>query len=596
LAAEEEFSVFAGLCDKVASTSSKNSKVQLMASYLGQLDGKSLQAAVLFLSGSVFPKGSGAALNIGFGLIMRSLADVTRLDPAEIQKIYMEHGDLGALAEYAVGRKEQNPLIKEQLKISQLHSQLKKMATVSGPGAAETKRRILTGLLISCSPLEAKYLTKIAGGEMRIGAVEGLVEVAISKAFGRELGQVRQAMLLLGDISEVALLAKQGRLSDAEMRPLVPLSFMLADVMFSAEEIAEYYKKPLVCESKYDGIRAQLHRAGSQVKLFSRKLDDITASFPEIAKAAAGQSIQAKVVGGDDDDNDNIILDGELMAYRDGRPLHFQELQKRLRRKEVTEQAMREIPVIYVPYDILYLGKSSVIGLPLSERKRLLSGLALEEPLMDFGYSMVTTAGQIAAAFDASKKAGHEGLVLKDPESMYHPGKRGRYWAKLKTELDTIDAVIVAAEYGHGKRAGTLSDYTFAVRDSSGGDDDDNSGDSDDGGGRAGGGGGEGGRTGRLLTIGKAYSGLTDREIEEMTRRLLSIVTSDRGYRLEVRPEIVLEVAFDSIQKSERHDSGYALRFPRIKYIRQDKTAGDIDTIDKVRRIYENQFHVKAEG
>ena len=546
----DEFSVFVDLCEKLASTRSKNAKVEVIAKYLSQLDDRALQAAVLFLSGSVFPKGSGMSLNIGYSLIMQSLSDVTRLRPEEIQKIYLQHGDLGALAEFAVARKEQSPLVQQSLLLPELHEQLKKFASISGQGSADTRRSILTGLLINCTPLEAKYLVKIASGEMRIGVVEGLVEVALSAAFGRDIKQLRQALLLLGDVAEVTLLAKKDRLSEAKMRPLVSLSFMLADVMFSAEEIATYYGKPLICESKYDGIRAQLHKRGQQVKIFSRKLDDITAAFPEIAVTA--QVIQA-----------DAILDGELMAYRNGKPLHFQELQKRLRRKEVTEGMKSAVPVIYVPYDVLYLDRP-VIDLPLSERKQLLSALGFKDPVVDFGYSIVSSAEQIASAFDKSREAGHEGLLVKEPESLYHPGKRGRHWAKLKRELDTIDAVIVAAEYGHGKRAGTLSDYTFAVLD---GD--------------------------QLRTIGKAYSGLTDKEIEEMTRRLLSIVAEDHGYRLAVRPEIVLEVAFDSIQKSDRHDSGFALRFPRIKYVRQDKTLRDIDTIDKVRKIFENQAHVR---
>jgi DNA ligase-1 len=549
--APERFSEFVDLCEKLAKTPGKNVKVELVASYVAQLDDRSLQAAVLFLSGSVFPKGSGASLNVGYSLIMRSLADVTRLQPGEIQKIYLKHGDLGALAEYAVAKKEQYALVKHELLLPDLHAQLKKIAQATGPGAAESKKRMLAGLLISCSPAEAKYLVKIASGEMRIGVVEGIVELAIAAAFRREPGQVRQAMLLLGDVSEVAILAKEDRLSDAAMKPLVPPSFMLADVMFTAEEIATYYSKPLICEFKYDGIRAQLHKAGGRVKIFSRKLDDITASFPEIAEAALAI-------------RNDVVLDGELMAYRNGKPRHFQELQKRLRRKAVTGELRKEVPVIYVPYDVLYFDRP-VLDLPISERKRLLSAIELKEPLVSFGHTLVESAEEINRAFDASRKAGHEGLVLKVPESSYHPGKRGRHWAKLKRELDTIDAVIVAAEYGHGKRAGTLSDYTFAVQDD-----------------------------GELRTIGKAYSGLTDSEIAEMTLKLRTMVVKDSGYRLEVRPEIVLEVAFDSIQKSDRHDSGFALRFPRIKYIRSDKTVNDIDTMDKVRMIYENQAHVKA--
>jgi DNA ligase 1 len=331
---------------------------------------------------------------------------------------------------------------------------------------------------------------------------------------------------------------------------------MLADVMFSAEEIAQYYNKPLICEFKYDDMRVQLHKFSGKVRMFSRNLEDVTNSFPEIASAVALLPAE-------------FILDGEVLAYREGRPLHFQELQKRLRRKAVTDHLIGEIPLVYIPYDILYLDGQPLIGRPLTERKELLSQIRFKEPIIDLGYRVVSTAQEIACAFKESKDAGHEGLVVKELESQYHPGKRGRHWTKLKHELDTIDAVIVIAEYGHGKRAGTLSDYTFAVKDDH------------DGG-------------GSLKTIGKAYSGLTDAEIAMMTDKLRSITVRDEGYRLVVRPEIVLEVAFDSIQKSDRHDSGFALRFPRIKYIRTDKTVSDIDTMEKVHRIYERQSYVKS--
>lgn len=551
------FSEFSTLCEKVRLTSSKNAKVAIIAEYLAKLDDLSLPAAVLFLSGAVFPKGSGLALNVGFNTIMQSLSEIARLEPEEIQEIYLKHGDMGALAEHAVSKKQWSPLVPQrQLLLPDLHDQLRKIADASGPRSAEAKKKILTGLLINCSPLEARYLVKIATGELRVGAVEGLVELAVGKAFGHDAQSVRQAMLLSGDIAQVALLAKKDALATAIMKPLAPLSFMLADVMFSAEEIAQYYGgKQMICEFKYDGIRMQLHKFGGQARMFSRKLEDVTGSFPEIADAAA--LLQH-----------DFILDGEVLAYKNDRPLHFQELQKRLRRKAVTEQLKSEIPVIYAPYDVMYVDGQQVIDRPLIERKSLLSQIKFKVPIIDLGYRVVSSAQEIADAFVESRKLGHEGLVIKEPESQYHPGKRGRHWVKLKRELDTIDAVVVIAEYGHGKRAGMLSDYTFAVQDD------------DDG--------------GELKAIGKAYSGLADDEIAELTARLRSIAVKDEGYRLLVRPEIVLEVAFDSIQKSDRHDSGYALRFPRIKYIRADKTVSDIDTLDKVRRIYESQTHVKS--
>jgi DNA ligase 1 len=556
-----EFSHFVAVCEKIRQDASKNAKVAAIAEYLLQLgndehNDTSLAAGVLFMSGAIFPKGFGLALNVGFNTIMRSLSEIGRLEPEEIQKIYLKHGDMGALAEHVVSKRQQSPLVAQQLLLLDLHDQLRKIADATGSGAAGARRKVLSGLLMNCSPLEAKYLIKIVTGEMRVGVVEGLVELAIAKAFGRDLHAVRQAMLLLGDIAQVALLARKDALSTAKMKPLTPLSFMLADVMFSAEEIAQYYNKPLICEFKYDGIRVQLHKFSGKVRMFSRKLEDVTNSFPEIASAVALLPAE-------------FILDGEVLAYREGRPLHFRELQKRLRRKAVTDHLINEIPLVYIPYDILYLDGQPLIDRPLTERKDLLSRLRFKEPLIDLGYRVVSTAQEIANAFKQSRDAGHEGLMIKEPESQYHPGKRGKHWTKLKHEFDTIDAVIIIAEYGHGKRAGTLSDYTFAVKD-----------DQDDG--------------SSLRTIGKAYSGLTDAEISKMTDKLRSITVRDEGYRLVVMPEIVIEVAFDSIQKSDRHDSGFALRFPRIKHIRTDKTISDIDTMEKVHRIYERQSYVKS--
>src|SRR5919107_5133124 len=349
-----EFSHFVDICEKVRQTASKNAKVATIAEYLVKLKGQdgggdtSLAVAALFMSGAIFPKGSGLTLNVGFNTIMRSLSEIARLEPEEIQKIYLKHGDMGALAEYVVSKRQQSPLMAQQLLLPDLYDQLRKIADAAGPGSSEAKRKILTGLLMNSSPLEAKYLIKIAGGELRVGVVEGLVELAIAKAFRRDVKAIRQAMLLSGDIAQVALLAKKDALSTAIMKPLVPLSFMLADVMFSAEEIEQYYNKPLICEFKYDGIRVQLHRFGGNVKMFSRKLEDVASSFPEIISAVS--SIPSE-----------FILDGELLAYRADRPLHFQELQKRLRRKAVTDRLMAEIPVVYVPYDIMYLNGQSLI-------------------------------------------------------------------------------------------------------------------------------------------------------------------------------------------------------------------------------------------
>ena len=567
------FSHFVDTCEKIRATNSKNMKVNILSDYLYSLndDEESLPIAVLFFSGRIFPQGSKFVMNIGYSTVIQVLSEIATLDSNQIQKIYLQHGDMGAISEYAVSKKNMISLFQQQpLTLSSIYVRFKKIADTIGSGSSKDKKNILKGLLIDSSPLEAKYLIKIINGELRIGLTEALVEIAISKVFRQDLKDLRNAMLVSGDISKVVLLAKRNLLHTTLIEPLTPISYMLADVMFAAEEIINYYQKPLICEFKYDGIRAQMHKSGQQIRLFSRKLSDITNAFPELASAAWDTKLLSSKSLSEIED---FILDGEVMAFQNGKPLHFQELQKRIHKKNLTERIMAETPLVYVVFDIMYLNGKSLIKKSIKERKQILSNMSFKEPIVSSIYKLVNSEEDIIAMFEKSRDIGHEGLVLKDPDSHYHPGKRGKYWVKLKKELDTIDAVIVIAEYGHGKRAGVLSDYTFAVRDD---EKDNNNGVS------------------KLRTIGKAYSGLTDEEIHQITKRLKSIMIKDEGIRIMVKPEIVLEVAFDSIQKSNRHNSGFALRFPRIKNIREDKSVSDIDSLQKVKQIYEKQTYIMS--
>src|SRR5215211_5493819 len=577
----DHFSLLVETCEKIKSITKKNEKIEIISAYIANLDDEtSLFIAVLFLSGRVFPAGSNLTLNIGFTTIMQSLSEIALLDIKDIQNIHLKYGDIGAIAEYAVSKKYVISLFNQQdkLDLSYLYHQFKKIATITGSGSNRNKKNILKGLLIACSPLESKYLIKIITGEMRIGSVESLMEVAISRAFDKELKLIREAMLISGDISQVAVLAKKNLLHNAIMKPFVPVSFMLADVMFSAEEIINYYNKPLICEYKYDGIRLQLHKFNKEVRLFSRNLVEITYAFPELVKAAIETTIETTntMLSNQVD----FIVDGELIAFKNGKPLHFQELQKRLRRKNVTNSIQTEVPIYYFIYDIMYFKNYQVLKKSLFDRKDILSSISFKEPIINSSYKIVESIEKVIAIFNESKDNGYEGLVVKDPLSQYHPGKRGRYWMKLKKELDTIDVVIVIAEYGHGKRAGVLSDYTFAVIDEEINNNNNYNNNFYE-------------KNSRLKTIGKAYSGLTDKEIDEMTKKLREITLEDKGNIIRVKPEIVLEVAFDTIQKSDRHNSGFALRFPRIKNIRIDKGIKDIDTLEKVKQIYKNQVYVK---
>lgn len=597
------FSALVEACESIRSTTSKNKKVDLIVQYISGLDDDSLPIAVLFLSGKIFPKGSVYNLNIGFRTILQSLLEISRLDQTDIMRLHLEHGDMGTIAEYAISNKKMVTLfnsvetLEEKPTLKEIYDQFRKIANLRGPRSNNDKKNILKGLLLRCSPLEAKYLVKIISNELRIGSYDGLIEIAIAKAFEKNVESIREAMLMSGDIANVALLSKRDELDLVTIKQFIPMSFMLADVMFTAEEIVKYFDRPLLCEYKYDGIRVQMHKFENICKLYSRNLADISYAFPELTHSALHIRIKkAKTrqkkhdVHSDKSDADNIdrddinfILDGELIAFKDDRPLPFQELQKRLRRKSMTSTILSEIPICYVVYDVMLYDQRQVIKDTLKSRKRLLTNFQFKDSIISIAQSkVVSSVDEITDRFEKSRNEGHEGLVLKDPLSQYYPGKRGKYWIKLKEELDTIDAVVVIAEYGHGKRAGTLSDYTLAVRDyttsfvdnqlaSENGENvfDD------------------------LKIIGKAYSGLSNKEIDYMTKKLRSIIIRDEGSKIIVKPEIVLEVSFDTIQQSDRHNSGYALRFPRIKNIRYDKELKDIDELEKIETIYQNQFHIK---
>jgi DNA ligase-1 len=367
---------------------------------------------------------------------------------------------------------------------------------------------------------------------------------------------VKRVHLITGDIGETAVRIKHGQVETSNVTLFQPVRFMLASPVETAKEAFERMGAEKVwTEEKYDGVRCQLHHADGRVELFSRDLKETTGAFPELAEAAPriGHA---------------VLFDGEVLAHRDGRVLRFFELQRRLGRKKVTDELRNEVPVVLVIFDLLYLDGRSLLDEPLEERRRLLEGLRLDHPFLLARLEEATSPDDLDRIFADTRERGHEGLMAKDPKSPYTPGRRGLAWLKLKRPLATLDVVVTAVEWGHGKRKGVLSDYTFAVKDA---------------------------ETGRLVNVGKAYTGLTDAEIAEMTKRFLEMTIEDRGWARVVRPEVVLEVAFDSIQHSGRHASGYALRFPRIVRIRDDKPVEEIDTLQRVSELYERYFGARTE-
>lgn len=552
--------------DRIAATSKKLEKTAIVAEYLRSLEPEDAARAALFLSGRPFPAYEEATLGVGGSLLWRAVSELSGKSDSQLRDLYRAHGDLGAVAGAAL------PERSSELTLSNLEQEFHTLSSTRGP---VSKLAIILKLLGHASPSEAKYIIKIITGDLRIGLKESLVEEAIAKAYDVPLKDVQRANMLLGDVGETLKLASSDSLADAHMRLFHPIDFMLASPAESAADALSYFSDAHV-EDKYDGIRAQAHVSNAQVRLFSRTRDEITASFPELPGALAGIP-------------ENAILDGEIVAWSANtakpRALPFSVLQQRLGRKKVSEKMLRDVPVAYLVFDVLYAGEQLLLNLPLHERVEILGRLlasrkpvaaqsldsqarllfaAEDEPaeasLVQAPVFSAKTAEELEMLFTAAQDRGNEGLMIKDRNSPYTPGRRGKSWLKLKKELATLDVVVTAVEYGHGKRIGVLSDYTFAVWD---GD--------------------------RLVNIGKAYSGLTDVEIAEMTKWFLKHTVDDQGMRLIVDPQVVLEVAFNNMMRSTRHESGYALRFPRILRIRNDKRPEDADTIETAARIFERQ-------
>lgn len=576
------FRKFAECCEALAATTKKLEKRALIADDMRSLTLSDAALTALYLAGAPFAETDRRALNVGGALLSQALAEISHASPEAMHAAYRRHGDLGAAArDLLEGRSTSSA----PLTLEDVEKVFAAIAVARGPRA---KLPILLNLLRRAQPVEAKYLIKLAAGDMRTGVKQNVVEEAIADAYGVQVAEVRRAVMLQGDLTAVVLMAAEGQLAHASMKLFHPLGFMLANPVESVEKAIERFQqetgatqeplRQVILEDKYDGIRAQLHCGDptqpGRVELFSRNRENIGESFPELLQAFAQI-------------DELIILDGEILAWnaREGRALPFSVLQRRLGRKRVLQEMLQRTPVVFMAFDVLYRDGELLLEHPLAERRMQLESLIARHAeatgtanvsgqallfndnavplfprLMLAGATRLEDSVQLDRAYTEARLRGNEGVMLKTLASTYQPGRRGLAWLKLKRELATLDVVVTGAEFGHGKRAGVLSDYTFAVRD---GD--------------------------TLKNVGKAYSGLTDVEIAELTQFFQEHTLETFGGFRTVEPLKVLEVAFNNVMRSDRHNSGFALRFPRILRIRDDKPASEIDTLARVEEIFQSQ-------
>jgi DNA ligase-1 len=555
---------FALVNDAAAATASKLKKLATLATYFRSLeDDEDLRRGVRFAAGRAFPTTSQRVLNVGGRIVGDVLLAILKVQPARFYDAVVRSGEIGeALSKLWPPATEDVPEPNRKSQIADRKTPALTLGDVSmafddlsSTGRAERKREILTELFTRCRhPREATYLAKIIFHDMRTGVQEGVLQAAVAAAFDKPLAEVQRCQLLVGDLDEVAVLARRDRLADARFKLFHPIQFMLAAPQETAADAAATMAgRAFYVEDKLDGIRAQVHKSGgtgpdARIHIYTRTMDRTDESFPDIVDALRG-------IPGE------FLLDGEIVPWRDGAVLPFAHIQKRLGRKSLSSRTLRENPAAFIGFDLLYSDGELLMDRPLRERR---ASLARLPSLLVSAAAEVITVEQIDQAFAAARARRNEGIVLKDPDSPYSPGRRGQMWLKLKTHLPTIDCVVTAAEYGHGRRRGVLSDYTFAVWDA------------------------EPDTGGELVNIGKAYSGCTDQEIVQLTKTFLGLSRTRRGHLHLVEPKIVLEIACDQIQKSARHASGFALRFPRIKRIRWDKRPQDADRLARIVEIYQS--------
>ena len=538
----------AAVCERIASHGSKLKKIALLAEYLRELNDDDYVLAVQFLSAGPAAESAGnlhlfgteekRLLSVGGSVLRAALAAAVEWDRETLAVCYAEVGDTGEVASLLLKKKTPGEALSLQ-RANELYQELFRAGTTA------RKREILTSAFLRYRPETLKYFIKVITRGLRIGLMGRMVEEALALSCNVPNTAVREANNRLGDLATVALAARRGTLAEIAARLFHPMDFMLAKPLERLDDLAD--ASEWIVEDKYDGIRSQVHFDAGAVKIFSRGMEEVTGAFPEIAKAAA------RLPG-------NGLIDGEILAWRDGRALNFNVLQQRIARKSVSAGMLAEIPAVFMGYDLLLRNHKFLLETPFEERRRL-----LEETLASAGAPLFVspqftpaTHGDIDHFFSEARERGNEGLLLKRRGSAYEPGKRGGAWQKLKRPYGTLDVVITAAEQGSGRRSIYFSDYTFAVR----------AGES-------------------FLNVGKAYSGLTDAEVRELTRVLRGASTEKFGPMVLVRPAIVLEVAFDGVQKSSRHKSGYALRFPRILRWRRDKKPGECDELARVEALYQ---------
>lgn len=549
------FEDFAKVCSAIEHISGSLEITTNVSNFLKEVSDEELPIVTRFIMGHVFPVWSNKELGLGPNLLYSAISRTSSLPVKRIEELIKETGDVGLALEKAIlcGKTHLNLFSEsEQLSIKEVYLRFERISELSGKGSQDAKIKNLQYLFSQAKPTEIVYLSRLAIEEMRIGVGEGIVRNAIAEAFGVPSELVERGILLTNDLGLVAITAKkEGKEGLIKLGVMInrPLRMMLAQIGAGINETIKEMGYVAV-EWKYDGARVQIHKNENDITIYSRKLEDVTSSLPDLVK-----SIRTNVL------TNCVILDGEAVAIgKNNRPMAFQEILRRFRRKYDVSTTAIEIPLCLNLFDILYLNGDSLIDIPLIKRREKLEEVCDKSVVAK--QIITDDPAVVESIYNEALAAGHEGVMLKNPGSPYSPGKRGKNWLKLKPIMETLDLVVIGGEWGEGRRTKFIGSYLLACRDPD---------------------------TEKFLPIGRVATGITDEQLEDLTKLFKDLIILENGIHVDIEPKIVFEVAFEEIQKSPNYGSGYALRFPRLVNVRTDKSKEDADSIERIEQLYIRQ-------
>ncbi|WP_297416735.1 ATP-dependent DNA ligase [Thermococcus sp.] len=556
-----KYAELADLYRRLEKTTLKTLKTRFVADFLKKTPDELLEIIPYLILGKVFPDWDERELGVGEKLLIKAVSMATGISENEIENSVKDTGDLGESIALALKRRKQRSFFSQPLTIKRVYDAFVKVAEASGEKSQDRKMKHLANIFMDARPEEGKYIARTVLGTMRTGVAEGILRDAIAEAFKVRAELVERVYMLTSDfgyVAEVARLEGDKGLSAVRVQTGKPIRPMLAQNAASVKEALTEMGGKAAFEIKYDGARVQVHRNGGEIAIYSRRLENVTKSIPDVVEAIKG-SLKAE----------KTIVEGELVAVGEGgRPRPFQYVLRRFRRKYNIKEMIEKIPLELNLFDIMYVDDEALINLPFSERRKKLEETVKEGERVKLAVQLVTDNAEEAQKFyEKALELGHEGVMAKRLDSVYEPGNRGKKWLKVKPTMEDLDLVIIGAEWGEGRRAHFLGSFLVAAFDP---------------------------HSGEFIPVGKVGSGFTDEDLAEFTKRLKPLIIREEGKYIEIEPKVVIEVTYQEIQRSPKYKGGFALRFPRYVALREDKSPEEADTIERVAQLYELQERFKA--